>query len=80
MNIFKKAYIEFKIRRQRAIIGKVTKKLQRQVKLDPSLGEKEVSEEHKKIMESVLKNIIAYKSQLNQSYAQEEKYLQELNK
>lgn len=56
------------------------KELERKIKANPDLRNEQISEETKKTSTETLQNIIKYKMLLGKNVAQEQKFLNDLNK
>jgi hypothetical protein len=73
-----KEILELSIEEQRIRMRKVVLQLEDNIDKDPSLRDKDVSQEHLSILADVLQKMIDYKKQLGQDCSEEKKELNRL--
>lgn len=80
LSLIKRLSLRYGIYKENKRIAKMIKELERKIKANPDLRNEQISEETKKTSTETLQNIIKYKMLLGKNVAQEQKFLNDLNK
>lgn len=80
LSLIKRLSLRYGIYKENKRIAKMIKELGRKIKANPDLRNEQISEETKKTSTETLQNIIKYKMLLGKNVAQEQKFLNDLNK
>lgn len=80
LSLFKRLSLKYAIYKENKKIARMVRQLGRLIKANPELKTEQISEENKKKSVDALQNIIKYKMLLGLNVAQEQTFLNELNK